>query len=144
MPPFMYGGWPTGPGGVSIGLLYAVRSFLVLRFGHNDASCPGWYYLFHFGCDVWGSLVLHPLQNCPVALLSMLQFVHYQFTQIIMPKVTLTNADSSTTDFFPQSYTDAAVAAAINGVPANPVIEPSVTEVDLVLTDGSSKKFVAA
>jgi hypothetical protein len=61
-----------------------------------------------------------------------------------MPKVTLTNADSSTTDFFPQSYTDAAVAAAINGVSANPVIEPSVTEVDLVLTDGSSKKFVAA
>jgi ABC-type uncharacterized transport system fused permease/ATPase subunit len=35
-----------------------------------------------------------------------LEFVYYQFTQIIMPKVTLTNTDGSTTDFFPQSYTD--------------------------------------
>jgi hypothetical protein len=69
-----------------------------------------------------------------------LQFVYYQFTQIIMPKVTLTNADGSTTDFFPQSYTDAAVAAV---TPAN-TVAPEVTEVDLVLTDGSTKKFTAA
>ncbi len=56
-----------------------------------------------------------------------------------MPKVTLTNADGSTQDFFPQSYTDDAVAAA-KTAPVN----PSVTEVDLVLTDGSTKKFTAA
>jgi hypothetical protein len=56
-----------------------------------------------------------------------------------MPKVTLTNADGSTEDFFPQSYTDAAVAAA-----AVAPVDPSVTEVDLLLTDGSTKKFVAA
>lgn len=58
-----------------------------------------------------------------------------------MSKVTLTNADGSTTDFFPQSYTDEAVAAV---VPAIPALDPTVTEVDLVLTDGSTKKFTAA
>jgi hypothetical protein len=57
-----------------------------------------------------------------------------------MPKVTLTNADGSTQDFFPQSYTDAAVAAA---APVN-TVEPEVNEVDLLLTDGTTKKFVAA
>jgi hypothetical protein len=57
-----------------------------------------------------------------------------------MPKVTLTNADGSTQDFFPQSYTDAAVAAV---TPAN-TVAPEVTEVDLVPTDGSTKKFTAA
>lgn len=61
-----------------------------------------------------------------------------------MPKVTLTNADATTEDFFPQSYTDAAVAAAIAAqAPAN-TVAPEVTEVDLVLTDGTTKKFVAA
>jgi hypothetical protein len=67
-----------------------------------------------------------------------LQFVYHQFTQIIMPKVTLTNADGSTEDFFPQSYTYSAVAAVI---PAN-TVAPEVTEVDLVLTDGSTNKFI--
>jgi hypothetical protein len=57
-----------------------------------------------------------------------------------MPKVTLTNGDGSTQDFFPQSYTDAAVAAVS---PAN-TVEPEVNEVDLLLTDGSTRKFVAA
>ena len=61
-----------------------------------------------------------------------------------MPKVTLTNADGTTEDFFPQSYTDAAVAAAVAGVPAVNTVAPEVTEVDLVLTNGTSKKFVAA
>jgi hypothetical protein len=56
-----------------------------------------------------------------------------------MPKVTLTNADGSTQDFFPQPYTDAAVTVA-TVVP----VDPSVTEVDLLLTNGSTKKFVAA
>jgi hypothetical protein len=57
-----------------------------------------------------------------------------------MQKVTVTNDDGSTEDFFPQSYTDAAVAAV---TPAN-MVAPEVTEVDLVLTDGSTKKFTAA
>jgi hypothetical protein len=57
-----------------------------------------------------------------------------------MPKVTLTNTDGSTENFFPQSYTDAAVAAA---TPAN-TVAPEVNEVDLLLTDGSTKKFIAA
>jgi hypothetical protein len=61
-----------------------------------------------------------------------------------MPKVTLTNADGSTQDFNPQSYTDEAVAAALAAqAPAN-TVSPEVTEVDLVLTDGSTKKFTAA
>jgi hypothetical protein len=45
---------------------------------------------------------------------------------MFMPnKVTVTNEDGSTTDFFPQSYTDAAVAA-VTPVVANPIIEPGV------------------
>jgi hypothetical protein len=63
---------------------------------------------------------------------------------MFMPnKVTVTNEDGSTTDFFPQSYPDAVVAA-VTPVVANPIIEPSVTEVDLAFTDGTTKKFVAA
>jgi hypothetical protein len=56
-----------------------------------------------------------------------------------MPKVTLTNADGSTEDYFPQSYTDAAVQAA-----SVAPIDVDATEVDLVLKDGSTKKFVPA
>lgn len=62
-------------------------------------------------------------------------------------KATITNADGSTVDLFDQAYTDAAVAAAVAAVPVTePVntVTPEVTEVDLVLTDGSTKKFVAA
>lgn len=55
-----------------------------------------------------------------------------------MQKVTITNDDGSTQDFFPQSYTDAAVAA------ATPVVSPEDVEVDIVLSDGSTKKFVPA
>jgi hypothetical protein len=54
-----------------------------------------------------------------------------------MPKVTLANADGSTQDFFPQSYTDAAVAAATVAP-----VALDATEVDLILTDGSTKTFV--
>jgi hypothetical protein len=41
---------------------------------------------------------------------------------------------------FPQSYTDEAVAV----VKAATVVSPDTVEVDLILTDGSTKKFVAA
>jgi hypothetical protein len=57
-----------------------------------------------------------------------------------MPKVTLTNADGSTEDFFPQSYTDAAVAV----VTPAPIVGPTDTEVDILLSDGTIKKFVPA
>jgi hypothetical protein len=56
-------------------------------------------------------------------------------------KVTITNEDGSTQDFFPQSYTDAAVAAATSG----PVVA-SLTDTSLVIThsDGSTQSFVPA
>lgn len=62
-------------------------------------------------------------------------------------KATITNADGSTVDLFDQAYTDAAVAAAVAAIPTpEPVntVAPEVTEVDLVLTDGSTQKFVKA
>ncbi len=58
-----------------------------------------------------------------------------------MEKVTFTATDGTTTDYFPQSYTDAAVAAALAAAPAAPVVAPEDTEVDIVRTDGSVKKF---
>lgn len=64
-----------------------------------------------------------------------------------METITLTAADGTTSTFYPQSYTDAAVATAVAAVPTpEPVntVGPEVTEVDLLLTDGSTKKFVAA
>lgn len=59
-----------------------------------------------------------------------------------MDKVTVTTADGASTDYFPQSYTDQAVATALAGT--TPAIAPEVQEVDVVLTDGTTKKFVAA
>jgi hypothetical protein len=59
-------------------------------------------------------------------------------------KITITNEDGSTTDFFPQSYTDAAVAAAEQAITPAPVVSPTDVEVDIVLSDGSTKKFVPA
>lgn len=53
-------------------------------------------------------------------------------------KGTFTLADGSTVDLFDQAYTDAAVAA------AKLVVAPETTEVDLELSDGSTKKFVPA
>ena len=61
-----------------------------------------------------------------------------------MDKITLTSADGSTQDFFPQSYTDAAVATAVAAVTPAPVVAPEATEIDIILTDGSTKKFVPA
>jgi len=61
-----------------------------------------------------------------------------------MQKLTSTNDDGSTEDFFPQSYTDAAVATAIAAVPAQPSVADDTVEVDLVKADGSTKKFIAA
>lgn len=57
-------------------------------------------------------------------------------------KATITQADGSTVDLFDQAYTDAAVAAAVQP-PVN-TVAPEVTEVDLVLTDGSVQKFIKA
>jgi hypothetical protein len=57
-----------------------------------------------------------------------------------MQKVTVTNSDGTTEDFFPQSYTDAAVAA----ITPAPVVAPTDVEVDIVLSDGTTKKFVPA
>jgi hypothetical protein len=56
-----------------------------------------------------------------------------------MQKVAVINDDGSTQDFFPQSYTDAAVQQAIDTqAPAN-AVSPDVSEVDLVLTDRSTR-----
>lgn len=55
-----------------------------------------------------------------------------------MAKVTLTNDDGTTQDFFDQAYTDAAVAA------VTPIVAPEDVEVDITLSDGSIKKFVPA
>jgi hypothetical protein len=70
----------------------------------------------------------------------MLQFVYYQLADFAMQKVTIINDDGSTQDFFPQSYTDAAVAA----VQPQPAVSDDTVEVDLIKADGSTKKFVAA
>ncbi len=60
-----------------------------------------------------------------------------------MQKITETQEDGSTQDFFPQSYTDTAVSEALANHP-NTNVAPDVIEVDLQLTDGSTKKLVAA
>jgi hypothetical protein len=49
-----------------------------------------------------------------------------------------------TTTYYQQSYTDTAVAAAVAAVPAAPVVEPTDTEVEILLSDGTSKRFVPA
>lgn len=59
-------------------------------------------------------------------------------------KLTQTNDDGTTVDFFPQSYTDAAVAAAVAAVPAPTVVAPHDKEVDIIDTDGTVKKFILA
>lgn len=61
-----------------------------------------------------------------------------------MDKLTFTKADGTTEDFFPQSYTDAAVAAAVAAVPSTPTIAPTEIEIDVLLSDGTTKKFVPA
>lgn len=55
-----------------------------------------------------------------------------------MITATITQEDGSTVELFDQSYTDAAVAA------VTPVVAPEATEIDLVLTDGTTKKFIPA
>ncbi len=61
-----------------------------------------------------------------------------------MDKITFTAADGSTTDYFPQAYTDDAVAAAVAAITPAPVVEPTDTEIDILVSDGSTKKFVPA
>jgi hypothetical protein len=63
-----------------------------------------------------------------------LQFVHYQFTQIIMPTwITVVQADGTiwTTGEFTQ-------------VTPPTLPAPEDVEIDVVLSDGSKKKFVPA
>jgi hypothetical protein len=61
-----------------------------------------------------------------------------------MDIITITHADGSTQEFYPQPYTDDAVAKAVAAVTPAPVVAPEATEIDIVLTDGSIKKFVPA
>lgn len=61
-----------------------------------------------------------------------------------MDKITYTATDGTTTDYFPQAYTDTAIAAALAGVTPQPPIADETVEVDLVKADGSTKKFIAA
>lgn len=56
-----------------------------------------------------------------------------------MSKVTVTDDGGVATDYFPQSYTDAAVTAAVAAVPK---VAPEDVEIDVVLSDGTTKKFV--
>lgn len=59
-----------------------------------------------------------------------------------MSKVTVTDDGGVATDYFPQSYTDAAVTAAVAAVPTTVTPAPEDTEIDVLLSDGSTKKFV--
>ncbi len=60
-----------------------------------------------------------------------------------MDKITFTATDGTATEYFPQAYTDEAVAAAIAALPAAEVA-PEATEIDVLLTNGSTKKFIPA
>ncbi len=55
-----------------------------------------------------------------------------------MDKITHTLADGSTVDYFPQSYTDAAVAAALAAVPPAGEV---IADVKVENTDGTSETF---
>lgn len=66
--------------------------------------------------------------------------------QIPMTKATITLEDGSTVDLFDQSYTDDAVQQALANAGGStlPVVAPEDVEVDIILTDGTTKKFVPA
>lgn len=57
-----------------------------------------------------------------------------------MNKITLIKEDGTIEDFFPQSYTDAAVAAAIAAIPAS--APDKIAEVDVIEADGTTEKFI--
>lgn len=59
-----------------------------------------------------------------------------------MDKITHVAADGTSTDYFSQAYTDAAVAAALSN--HVPTADPEAQELDIVMTDGTIKKFVPA
>jgi hypothetical protein len=61
-----------------------------------------------------------------------------------MNTIAYTDENGVVTTYYPQSYTDAAVAAAVAAVPAAPVVAPTDTEVDILMSDGNTKKFVPA
>lgn len=58
-------------------------------------------------------------------------------------KITITHDDGSLQDFFPQAYTDEAVAAAVAAVPVTSAPEV-IKEVDVVNADGTEEKFTPA
>lgn len=53
-----------------------------------------------------------------------------------MEKITFTAADGTLTDYFPQSYTDAAGTAALAGT-----AKATITEVDVIESDGTEVKL---
>lgn len=59
-----------------------------------------------------------------------------------MDKITFTAADGTTTDYFPQSYTDAAVATALAAAPASATV--TITAVDVVESDGTTVKLTSS
>lgn len=61
-----------------------------------------------------------------------------------MDKVTLTNSDGSSVDFFPQSYTDSAVATALAAQTPNPSVTVTDTGVTITHSDGTTQNFVSA
>ena len=61
-----------------------------------------------------------------------------------MNTITFTDSTGATTMYYPQSYTDAAVATAVAAITPAPVVAPTDVEVDIVLSDGTTKKFVPA
>jgi hypothetical protein len=71
-----------------------------------------------------------------------LQSSYYQLAKRVMQKITVTNDDGSTTDFFPQSYTDAAVAAVQTAT--GPNVQITDTGVTVTHSDGTSQDFVLA
>jgi len=58
-------------------------------------------------------------------------------------KVTIDLEDGSTPqDLFDQAHVDAAVATAVAAVPAAPIVAPEDREIDVQVSDGTTKTFV--
>ena len=56
----------------------------------------------------------------------------------------VTKADGSVVAFLDPAGVQAVVAEAVAQVPVAPAVTPEAQEVDLILTDGSTQKFVKA
>ena len=57
-------------------------------------------------------------------------------------KITLTNDDGSTVDFLDPAGVQAAIEEA--ALSTTPIVATEATEIDIILTDGTTKKFVPA